>query len=138
MLRAAFLMSHRRCYTSRVYARIKEQHIKENMMGDNNPSRRIPCTDTKREVCGQKSKDRKWLNNGDKSCMAKGEAIQELLSNGWQLGRLRTESLITGVKKGGNMTGGHNKGTPCSEEQKIAISAKLTGNIPWNKGKKLT
>ena len=77
------------------------------------------------------------MNNGTGSRMAKGAAIQELMGLGWKFGRLKTESLVSGARKGGHLTGGHNKGKSCSDEQKAAISKKLQGSIPWNKGKEV-
>lgn len=135
MLTAAFMMSSRKCNNSKSYSWLREKHITENMMGDNNPSRRIPCTEKKRELNSKESKDRKWLNNGVESRMAKGEKMNDLLQNGWVLGRLLTDTLIAGARYGGLKTGGNNRGKPCSQEQRAAISATLTGRPSWNKGK---
>lgn len=77
----------------------------------------VPTTEEKRLKNSIASKDRKWVNNGIDSTMAKGEQLAILLSEGWTLGRLRTPTLIEGTKKGGKATGGYNKGVPMSEEQ---------------------
>ena len=136
MFTAAFMMSSNFRYNSKQYKAFREQH-NERLTGDNNPSRRYPCTDKKRKLNSDQSKDRRWLNNGVDSCMVKGADIDILLADGWKLGRLMTESLITGTTNGGKKTGGHNKGIPCSDEQRKAISETLAGNTPWNKGIKM-
>jgi len=133
MFKAAFMMSANFRYNGKQYRAFREQHSKQ-MSGDNNPSRKYPCTDKKRQLNSQKSKDRCWLNDGVDSCMVKGADIDILLANEWKLGRLMTESLIIGTAVGGKKTGGHNKGVPCSDKQRKSISEKLTGNTPWNKG----
>lgn len=136
MFKAAFMMSANFRYNSKQYRAFREQHSKQ-MTGDNNPARKYPCTDKKRHLNSIQSKDRRWLNDGVNSSMAKGAEIDILLAAGWRFGRLMTESLKTGTAIGGKKTGGHNKGVPCSDEQRKAISEKLTGNTPWNKGGKM-
>lgn len=81
------------------------------------------------------SKGRKWVNDGINSTMAKDEKLQELLSSGWVIGRLLTDSLLEGTRKGGTLTGGHNRGTPMSEEQKAKCSTTFfkKGQAPHNK-----
>lgn len=135
MLHAAMMLSSFSRYNSRCYKWLRERYIKEQMMGDNNPARRIPCTDQKREKCSETSRNRKWLNNGSESCMAKGDQIQQLLNEGWILGRLKTPSLIEGLKKGGRLTGGHNKGIPLSDELKKRLSDANKGKPSPTKGR---
>jgi len=129
MLHAALMMTSFGKYNSRSYKWVREKYIKERLLGDNNHVRRIPCKDQKRQKCSDASKDRRWLNDGNNSCMTKGIEMEKLLSEGWVLGRLRTDSLIIGAKRGGSLTGGYNKGVPCSDEQREKISNSLMGQI---------
>lgn len=137
MIRAAFLMSSFRKYnSSRQYKKLREEYINNFMSGDNNPSRRFPWTDEEKKLIGDKAKGRKWVNNGIDSCMAKGELLNDLLSNGWVYGRLLTPSLIEGTKKGGKATGGHNKGIPMTDEQREKCKDTFfkKGQVSPNKG----
>jgi hypothetical protein len=137
MLHAALMLSSFGRYGSRHYKWVRERYIKERLIGDNNPARRFPCTDRKRKLNSEGSKDRKWVNDGTDSTMAKGDRLHQLLSEGWRLGRLRTESLIEGAKRGGKLSGGYNKGVPMSEESKKHLSETNIGNA-YSKGTKRT
>lgn len=95
----------------------------------------IPTTDQKRLKNSLDSRDRRWVNNGSSSCMAKGEKLKELLNCGWILGRLKTPSLLAGTQLGGKCTGGYNRGKPMSEEQRSKCQHTFfkRGQIPHNK-----
>lgn len=136
MIRAAFLMSSFKKYnSSRQYKKLREEYIINFMNGDMNPTRRFHWTEDEKKLIGEKAKGRKWINNGIDSCMAKGELLEDLLANGWVLGRLLTPSLIEGVRKGGISTGGYNKGIQMSNEQKEKCKDTFfkKGHVPHNK-----
>lgn len=122
MLHAAMMLSSFKRYNSRMYKWLRTKYINERMMGENNPSLRFPWTEEQRKKSGEKSKGRKWINNGSESCMAKGEQLQEMLNSGWVLGRLITPELLDGLQKAGKKTGGHNKGVPMTEHQREKCS----------------
>lgn len=97
----------------------------------------IETTPEKRIKCSEGSKGRKWVNNGTDSCMAKGEKLDLLLTQGWVYGRLMTDTLTEGIKKGAFKKGSepHNKGIPMSPEQKEKVSSTFfkKGHTPHNK-----
>jgi hypothetical protein len=62
----------------------------------------------------ESGKGRKWINNGITSITAKGDKLNDLLNNGWSLGRIVPQEQIDRFNK-----------------VKIGVS-------PWNKGKKGT
>lgn len=125
MLHAALMLSSFKRYNSRCYKWLREKYIDECMKGKTNPQIRFPWTEDQKKEIGEKSKGRKWVNNGNDSCMAKGEKLELLLTQGWKCGRLMTDTLKEGVKKGGIKTGGHNKDKPMLPEQKKQISETL-------------
>jgi hypothetical protein len=121
MLHAFWMLSSFRKYNSKKYECLRTHYIKECLLGDNNPSRRFPKTEEQKEHFRKTSLERKWVNNGVDSCMAKDEKLQELLSSGWEYGRLITKSLTDGLKLGGEKSGGKNKGKKMSEQQKSKL-----------------
>lgn len=136
MIRAAYMMSSFKKYnSSRHYESLRQEYIKNFMIGDKNPIRRFPWNDEQKKYFGEVSRGRKWVNNGVDSCMAKDEKLDELLKSGWILGRLRTKTLIEGAKKGGKRTGGHNKGVSMSAEQREKCKGTFfkKGQVPHNK-----
>lgn len=134
MIRAAFMLSSFKKYNSHQYEKLRTAYITNFLKGDMNPSRRFPWSDEENKKIGIQAKGRKWINNGVDSCMAKDEKLIELLAAGWVLGRLMTDSLKEGTKKGGSLTGGHNKGIPMSDEQRKKCERTFfkKGQIPHN------
>lgn len=122
MICAAMMLSSFKRYNSKKYEWLRTHFINEYMTGNNNPIKRFPHTEERKQHFRETSLGRKWINNGTESCMAKSERLHNLLENGWQLGRLKTETLINGIRRGGKNAGGYNKGKHITEEQRTQIS----------------